>query len=142
MSTTAKYNFLFIIPNSLTTFPIPFTQFCKGIDEQGNQLGFYSYDELMTQPGRKAFTTPSGTHKLLSINITSIFDLATKFPAYISQISPTTIIVEGVDIAKWEDVVQDDYLWIVPTEPNLEYNFDNFKKVSPLYIGAVDEGLL
>ena len=141
MSTTYKYNFMFIIPNRLSVYPIPFQQFAKPVDEQGISTGFYSYDEYMTLPGKKEFSTSSGTHKLLTLNITSVLDLATKFPQYISQIDPTIEIVEGVSTNRWEDVDQSNILWILPTEPNIGYNYNNFIKVSPLG-GTTDEGLL
>ena len=133
MATTAKYNFMFIIPNNLTDFPIPFGVFHKGYDELNNDLGFYTYNEYMALPGNKAFYTPSDTHAMMSFNVTSIFDLATRFPQYIASISPLTIIKEGVDVAAWTDPLQDNYLWILATEPNLEYNYDKFVRVSPLY---------
>lgn len=132
-STTQKYNFLFIIPNALSVVPIPFAQFAK-FDEDGNPTGFYTYDELMSMDGNQAFSTPSNTHKILSINVTSIFDLAQKFPQYINAVSPNTVIAEGVETSKWEDENQDDYLWIISSDPTAkEYNYDAFVKVSPLF---------
>lgn len=133
MSTTAKYNFNFLIPIGLTDYPVPFQGFHKGVDENGTDLGFYSYNELMAFDGNKAFYTPSNTHAIMSMNVTSIFDLATKFPFYIQSISPNTIIKEGVDVATWSDVDQSNYLWILSTEPHVAYTYDEFVKVSPLF---------
>lgn len=134
MSTTSKYGFNFLIPIGLTDYPIPFQVFHKGVDEDGKDLGFYSYNELMSLNGNKAFYTPSTTHAIISFNVTSIFDLATKFPQYVGYISPTTVIKEGVDTTAWVDLDQINYLWILSTEPNVAYNYDEFIKVSPLYI--------
>lgn len=41
-----------------------------------------------------------------------------------------------------QDVDQSNYLWIIPTEPNLTYNFNDFKKVSPLYVLPVEEEIV
>ena len=127
MSTTSKYSFMFLIPTGLSDTPIPFEVFKK---EDGS---YYTYNEYMALDGNQAFYTPSNTHAMLSMNATSIFDLASKFPQYLAMVSPSTVIKEGVDTTAWLDSVQDNYLWIVPTEPGLPYNFEEFAKATPLF---------
>lgn len=140
MSTTAKYNFVFIIPNALSGIPIPFSQFVKPLDEEGNSTGFYTYDEYMTLGGNGEVLTPNGTHKILSINATSIFDLAQKFPLYIDQVAPGTVIVEGIETDKWLYENQDNYLWIITTDPKAKgYNYDAFREASHLFIENIIE---
>ncbi len=133
MSTTSKYNFIFLIPLSITDIPIPFEQFRISTQEETPQeMSFYSYNQYMELQGNQAFFTPSGSHALLSTNVTSIFDLAQRFPQYLAYVAPHIIIKEGVDMAAWVDENQANYLWIITTEPNLEYNFDKFMEASIL----------
>ena len=134
MSTTAKYNFLFILPNVLGNISIPFDQFKKPLDDEGNETGHYSYDEYVQLPNKAEALTPSGTHKMISVNATSIISLATTFPQFLASASPTTQIVEGIQTDRWLDEIQDDYLWIVSTDPVATgYNYDAFREVSPLF---------
>jgi len=121
MSTTAKYNFVFLIPISIVDIPIPFEQFKIPETE-----AYYSYNQYMELPGNKAFYTDSGSHALLSMNVTSIFDFAKKFPKYLSQVAPYIVIKEGVDIAAWTDTSQENYIWILSTEPKINYNYNKF----------------
>ncbi len=138
MSTTHKYNFTFAIPKALRTLPIPFSDFHKGFDEEGNDLGFLNYDEHTSQPGKAPTETPSGTHVLLDAKVTSVLDLARKFPYYISQVAPDTVVYDGVDIEHWEDGDQTNYLWIISTEPDIAYGLQNFKLQSPLFKAQVE----
>ena len=134
MSTTEKYNFVFILQNSLRETPIPFEQFKKPLDEEGNDQGYYTYNEFMSLDGNSVTTTPSNTHVLLSVNATSILALATLFPQYVSAVSPDTIIVEGVEKDKWLDENQDNYLWIISTDPKaIGYDYKTFIESSPLF---------
>jgi len=128
MSTTSKYNFIFLIPTSIADIPIPFEQFAIP-DTEGLH---YSYNQYMALPGNKAFYTPSGSHALLETNITSIFDLAAKFPQYLAYVAPHIVIKEGVDVAAWTDEYQVNYLWILPTDRQLVYCYNEFQKVSLL----------
>jgi len=134
MSTTCKYNFVFILPNVLEDIPIPFDQFKKPLDDEGNETGHYSHNEYVLLPNKAEVLTPSGTHKMLGVNATSILSLAIIFPQFLTALSPTTQIVEGIETDRWLDETQDNYLWIVTTDPvATSYNYDAFKKVSPLF---------
>ena len=132
MSTTEKYPFNWLIPVYLADTPIPFSQFTK-YDENGNPIGYYSYNEWMSLDGHKPFYTPSGTHAILGIGTTSIKALATQFPSYLSSVSNDTVWVEGVEVDKWQDVDQTHYLWTLTTDPTVPYNYDAFTKASPLF---------
>ena len=132
MSSTNIKGFYFILPIGLTDTPIPFDKFIK---EDG--VSYYSYNEYMALPNKQAHYTPSNTHAIISINVTSIFNLATLFPQYLSAVSPTTVIYEGINIDNWADTVQDDYLWIISHDKTLAYGYEEFKKVSPLYVVPV-----
>ena len=137
MSTTSKYGFNFLIPLALLDTPIAFTRFHKGVDELGDSLGHYTYNEYTALGGNKAFYTPNGTHAILSINITS-----TKLRQQLEALLSTTpfVIYDGDDIANWEDVDQSLYLWILSTEPSATtYNYKTFIQTSPLFVGVVDE---
>jgi len=129
MSTTSKYNFIFLLPISITDLSIPFDQF--EIPETESKE-YYSYNQYMELPGNKAFYTPSGSHALLETNITSIFDLAEKFPQYLAYVAPHIVIKEGVDTTAWADENQANYLWILPTDRQLAYCYNKFQEVSLL----------
>jgi len=128
MPSTEKYNFIFLIPTSIVDIPIPFEQFAIP-DTEGLH---YSYNQYMELVGNKAFYTPSGSHALLETNITSIFDLAAKFPQYLAYVAPHIVIKEGVDMAAWTDANQVNYLWILPTDRRLQYCYNEFQQVSLL----------
>ena len=131
MATTHKYGFNFILPLALTDTPMAFSMFDKGVDELGNSLGYYTYNEYMALPNNKPKYTPSETHAIFGFNITS-----TKVRADMEALLATTpfVVYDGDDIANWEDADQSNYLWIISTEPMVtDYNWDAFVSVSPLF---------
>ena len=133
MSSTNIQVFYFIQPIELTDMPIPFEKF---INEDG---AFYSYNEYMALPGNQAHYTPFNIHAIISLNVTSIFDLATLFPQYLAAVSPATVIYEGINVDNWADLVTDDYFWIIPQDKTLAYGYDEFTKMSPLYVAPAVE---
>jgi len=125
MATTQKYGFNFIIPLALTDYPMAFSMFDKG---DGT---FYTYNEYMALDGNKAKYTPSNTHAIFGFNITS-----TKVRADMEALLSATpfVIYDGEDISHWNDLDQNNYLWIISTEPLVStYNGDAFVSVSPLF---------
>jgi len=144
MSTTEKYNFIFLLPISITDLPLPFDQFEIPETEpeiepfdQGEILEtepkeYYSYNEYMALPGNKAFYTSTGSHALFETNVTSVFALPQKLSQFLAAEAANIVLKEGIDMEAWTDEVQTDYLWIVPTAPGLAYNYEEFCKVSLL----------
>lgn len=142
-STTEKYGFNFLIPLLLTDTPIPFTVFSKK-DEEGIPTGeYYTYNEYMALPNKKAFYTPTNTHAILGINITS-----TKIRSQLVEMFAGTpfVVLDGDDIENWEDEEHTYYVWILSTDPRaVGYNYNAFTAVSPLFNlqdEAQDERLL
>jgi hypothetical protein len=129
MSTTSKYNFIFLLPISITDLPLPFDQFEIPETEPKE---YYSYNEYMVLPGNKAFYTSSGSHAIFETNVTSVFALPQKLSQFLADEAANIVLKEGIDMEAWTDEVQTDYLWIIPTEPNLAYNYDEFCKVTLL----------
>jgi len=133
MSTTYKYNAIFLLPIAMTDTPLEFSILHKGFDEQGVDLGYYTYNEYMALDGNKAFYTPSNTHALLSENITSLY-LKEEIEA--SLVGTPFVFKDGKDVASWTDLDQTFYIWCITTDPRMSFNYDEFIKVSPLYTGG------
>ena len=131
MSRTYKYGAMFLIPTLMTDTPLEFSILHKGFNENGDSLGYYTYNEYMALPNKRALYTPSGTHALLDENITSS-RLERDVENAISG-SPF-VFKDGKDIENWQDVDQTYYIWCITTDPRMSFNYDEFIKVSPLYV--------
>lgn len=53
-----------------------------------------------------------------------------------NHLDTAVVIKEGVDEANWTDENQEDYLWIVSSDPKLSYGYSEFVKSSPLFVNA------
>ena len=124
---------MFLIPIAMTDTPLGFSILYKGDDENGNPT-YYSYNEYMALPGNMAHYTPSGTHALLSENITSTY----LRDDVLSMLQGTPFVFkDGKDIDSWQDVDQSLYVWCITTDRRMPFNYYEFEKVSPLYQGVV-----
>ena len=121
----------------MTDTPLGFSILHKGYDGE-TDLGYYTYNEYMALPGNQAFYTPSGTHALLSENITSTY-LKEDINAIIAG-TPYEF-VDGKDMNRWEDIAQEFYIWCVTTDKRMKFCFDEFKKVSTLYVTPIEEAV-
>ena len=138
MSTTDIRNAQFILPMAMIDSPLEFGVFHKGYDENNNSLGFCSYREAYIEGkgnviSPQPFYTPSGTHFYFSENITSSF---LKDDAEGDLTGTPFIWVDGKEMDKWEDADQTLYIWCITTDKRMPFCFDEFKKVSPLFVGV------
>lgn len=134
MSTTTIYGFNFLIPIALKGVPIEFEAFKK---EDGT---FHTYDTYMQLPNNEAFSTPSGTHALLGMNITSTkirMKLEAQLSAFNTAYGTNYEMLDGEDIDRWADADQSNYIWIVSTDPKaVGYNWEAFKLGNTVLFGG------